>query len=317
MAEVTELNRSHFNNEASNYDSKFQKTIQQLTEAIQERLDFIGVDWVVDEDDGNDQGSTSGGTATASVPSREVRLLDYACGTGLMSRALAPYTTQCVGVDISENMVGVYNATARNQGLTEEEMHAVVGDVTVPEDPSPAALSAPHFFDFDVAVLGLGFHHFADPPLAAKRLVERLRPGGVLLILDFVTHEPIVKQQQQQGQDQDHDGHGHGHHGHSHGHGHSNDKAFHNAAHTVTHHGFSESQMKGIFEAAGAGRKFAFQEMGSGVVFTHGSGKEGSKRRVFLARGRRRYRSGGLSLDSGVIGAYLSLAEPQAVDKNK
>ncbi|KAK7916983.1 methyltransferase domain-containing protein [Apiospora marii] len=286
MAEVTELNRSHFNNEASNYDSKFQKTIQQLTEAIQERLDFIGVDWVADEDededdaeepDGADQGN---GTTTATPsPSREVRLLDYACGTGLMSRALAPYTTQCVGVDISEGMVDVYNATAQNQGLAEDEMHAVVGDVTVPDDPSPAALAAPRFFGFDLAALGLGFHHFADPPLAARRLVERLRPGGVLLILDFVTHEPIVKLG-----DEENKGHGHGR---GHGHGHDGDKAFHNAAHTVTHHGFSESQMKGIFEAAGAGRGFAFQEMGSGVVFTHGSGKDGSKRRVFLARGEK------------------------------
>lgn len=54
--------------------------------AIQERLDFIGVDWVADEDDGNDQGNSSGSSAAASAPSREVRLLDYACGTGLMSR---------------------------------------------------------------------------------------------------------------------------------------------------------------------------------------------------------------------------------------
>ncbi|KAK7972730.1 methyltransferase domain-containing protein [Apiospora saccharicola] len=289
MAEVTELNRSHFNNEASNYDSKFQKTIQQLTEAIQERLDFIGVDWVADEDDDAvEDDAAAEEVGDRASPSREVRLLDYACGTGLMSRALAPYTTQCVGVDISEGMVGVYNATAQNQGLSEEEMHAVVGDVTVPDDPSPAALAGARFFDFDLAALGLGFHHFADPPLAARRLVERLRPGGVLLILDFVTHEPIVKNEprEEEGQEEN-SGHGHGH-GHRHGgHGQGDDKASHNAAHTVTHHGFSESQMKGIFEAAGAGRGFAFLELGSGVVFTHGSGKDGSKRRVFLARGEK------------------------------
>lgn len=167
----------------------------------------------------------------------------------------------------------------------------MVGDVTVPDDPSPAALAAPRFFDFDLAALGLGFHHFTDPPLAARRLVERLRPGGVLLILDFVTHEPIVKKGPQEEEGQQNGGHGHSHgHGVHGAQGHGNggdDKAFHNAAHTVTHHGFSESQMKGIFEAAGAGRGFAFQELGSGVVFTHGSGKDGSKRRVFLARGEK------------------------------
>lgn len=135
-------------------------------------------------------------------------------------------------------------------------MFAVVGDLTVPGDPRPAALSGPEFFDFDVAVLGLGFHHFENPALSAQRLVERLRPGGVLVILDFVTHSP----------------HGGGHHG---------------ASHTVLHHGFSEEQMKTIFEEAGAGTGFTFQEMGSGVVFTHGADQESRKRRVFLARGEK------------------------------
>jgi hypothetical protein len=31
------------------------------------------------------------------------------------SQALAPFVTQCVGIDISENMVGVFNARAENQ----------------------------------------------------------------------------------------------------------------------------------------------------------------------------------------------------------
>lgn len=31
------------------------------------------------------------------------------------SQVLAPYTTQCVGVDLSEKMVEAYNARARNQ----------------------------------------------------------------------------------------------------------------------------------------------------------------------------------------------------------
>ncbi len=31
------------------------------------------------------------------------------------TQALAPYVTQCVGIDLSENMVAVYNDRARNQ----------------------------------------------------------------------------------------------------------------------------------------------------------------------------------------------------------
>lgn len=96
-------------------------------------------------------------------------------------------------------MVEVYNTSARNQGIPESEMHAVVGNLIDPKSPPPAHLSGPEYRNFDIAVVGLGFHHFEDPALAAKRLAERLKPGGVLMILDFLPHEHFG--------------------GHSHGHG--------------------------------------------------------------------------------------------------
>jgi 2-polyprenyl-3-methyl-5-hydroxy-6-metoxy-1,4-benzoquinol methylase len=45
--------------------------------------------------------------------------------TGQVSRALAPYVAQLVGVDISPRMVEVYNARANAQGLEPHEMRAV------------------------------------------------------------------------------------------------------------------------------------------------------------------------------------------------
>nr|XP_036580878.1 methyltransferase domain-containing protein [Colletotrichum truncatum]KAF6788950.1 methyltransferase domain-containing protein [Colletotrichum truncatum] len=274
---------------ASEYDSKHEKTILQLEREIRKRKEFIDVEWVDDDDDDedDDEGETSveaGPETTSAADSKSVRLLDYACGTGLISRALAQFTTRCVGIDISENMVAVYNARAENQGLSAAEMRAYQGDLTDPSDPDPAAFSGAEFRDFDVAGVGLGFHHFDDPKLSAKRLVERLRPGGVLIILDFLPHEKM-------------------HHGLP-------------AAHTVKHHGFSEEEMRGIFEQAGAGLDFAMEELGSGIVFgghghghghghdhghghedghghdhdhghTHEASKSGNemRRRVFLARG--------------------------------
>lgn len=74
-------------------------------------------------------------------------------------------------------------------------MRAYQGNLCTPEDPSPSAFASPDFFGFDVAAVGLGFHHFDDPALAARRLAERLRTGGVLVILDFLPHEkPDVSQ---------------------------------------------------------------------------------------------------------------------------
>lgn len=86
-------------------------------------------------------------------------------------------------------MVTEYNTSAQNQGLSPSEMQAYVGNLIDPNESAPAELSRKEFFDFDIAVVGLGFHHFDQPALAAKRLAERLKKGGVLMIVDFLPHE--------------------------------------------------------------------------------------------------------------------------------
>ncbi|RDL41048.1 S-adenosyl-L-methionine-dependent methyltransferase [Venustampulla echinocandica] len=247
---AVESNRSHWDENASTYNSKFEKTILQIIAEVQARLDWIGVDWIEDSSGNETSESSSKG------PTKEVRLLDYACGTGLVSRALAPHVTQCVGIDLSEGMVDEYNKTVENQGIPHSEMFAQVGNLLDESDPSPAALSGPEFYNFDIAVVGLGFHHFDKPSFAAKQLAARLKPGGVLLIIDFLPH---------------------GDHKHNHD---------HPAAHTVTHLGFSEEAVKTMFEEAGVGGRFEYDVVGKGIVF-HGVKEEGNtmSRSVFMARG--------------------------------
>ena len=169
--------------------------------------------------------------------------------------ALAPYVTQCIGIDLTPGMVSEYNASARNQGIPESDMEAFVGNLIDSKDPAPVLLQGGQFFNFDIAVVGLGFHHFHDPALAARRLTERLKIGGVLMIVDFLPHA---------------------HHGPN----------SHAAAHTVTHMGFSEEQVRKMFADAGAGGAFDYTVIGKGVVF-HGQkeGGEDMKRSIFMARG--------------------------------
>lgn len=214
------------------------------------------------------------------------------------SQALAPYITQAVGVDLSAAMVQEYNTSASNQGIPESEMHAMVGNLI---DASSSTSIDPifaskDFYDFDIAAVGLGWHHFPDPAYAAKQLAERLKVGGTLLIIDFLPHE---------GFEHDHGhGHSHGHgsdhkhgsEGHSHGHGHSHgegkkdgygdDKAMEeNSKNTVMHFGFAEEDIKKMFEGAGVGKDFDFVVLGKGVVFER-EGKS-MKREVFMAKGRK------------------------------
>ncbi|KAL5604400.1 uncharacterized protein BROUX77_004586 [Berkeleyomyces rouxiae] len=248
--EASAENRAYFNDLATKYEDRFGKTLDRLVEEIQSRRDFIGAEWA-DGEDGDDEATPKDETSK-----RPVRLLDYACGTGLVSRALAPFTTQCVGIDISEAMIGVYNTKAENQGLTKEDMFAIHGDLLDPAVPSPAHLSDPEFFNFDIAAVGLGAHHFADPALAVKRLVERLKPGGVLMILDFIEHAPVAIDTV--------------------------------GVSSVMHHGFSKEQVKTFFEEGGAGQGFDMAILGRGMIFHgHGAGEASAERTVFIARGQK------------------------------
>jgi hypothetical protein len=62
----------------------------------------------------------------------------------------------------------------------------------------------------------------------------------------------------------------------------------HPAKHTVAHHGFTEKEMRGIFETAGAGGEFGMSDIGS-MTFTKVVGEDKTvtemKRRLFIARG--------------------------------
>jgi len=248
MADTVTANRAYFNDLASSYDSKYEKTLDQLTREIRLRKHIISQNLTDDEEVDQELGSS-----TPAAQKRSFRILDYASGTGLFTRALAPYTTQCVGVDISEKMVATYNTSAQNQGLSKDEMFAVEANLTSENNPNPQELSGDEFFNFDLAGVCLGFHHFDNPELAAKRLADRLRIGGVLVIIDFYPH--------------------------------GSPPGSHQSAHTVKHHGFSEQTMKEIFTVAGVAKNFRMEKLGSGIVFHHHD--QTMKRDVFLARGEK------------------------------
>lgn len=81
---------------ASEYDSRFEKTIVQLVEEIQKRRYFISTDWVEDDDD-DEEGDDGADKAIATkADDTTVRLLDYACGTGLISRVCYPAAASLV-----------------------------------------------------------------------------------------------------------------------------------------------------------------------------------------------------------------------------
>lgn len=192
-----------------------------------------------------------------------------------IKQALQPYISSAKGIDISTAMLDIYNTTIPQQA-DGDGFHASahLGDFCTEEAPQPP-LTDPEFAGFDIAAIGLGFHHFDKPELCLKRLAERVKVGtGVVLIVDWLPSG--------------------GHHGHSHGHSHHGSSGEAGAEKkqdeweamqkTVKHHGFDEPTMRNMFQEAGF-VDFAFEVLEEPFVLLP------KGRRIvkmgFLARGRR------------------------------
>lgn len=81
-ANVETTNHQPHSEEAASYDAKHEKATAEIARRLEARRAFIGVQWV-EEASTDDEGDGRGG---AEEPARAVRLLDYACGTGAMTR---------------------------------------------------------------------------------------------------------------------------------------------------------------------------------------------------------------------------------------
>ena len=180
-------------------------------------------------------------TADGEPPAK---LLDYACGFGMVSRTLFDHAGVIRGIDISETMVDAYNDASRKAGIPPERMLAVRGNLLDDEDGGEgggsAAIAGPEFRDVDAVFVSMALHHVSDPQALITKLVQRLAPGGVLVIMDWLVTDsdagPMV--------------HGHHHHEHHDHHKHDGDAAT-EAVHTVSRSGFSVDEMRGFFSAAG------------------------------------------------------------------
>lgn len=220
-------------------------------------------------------------TDTKAGQSQKIKMLEYACGPGVVSmvcinlpaqilacpfqinqaqttQALAPFVTQIIGIDVSDNMVAEFNHSASSLGL----MDKVVGyKADLLADKAPAQDIESACTDLDIVTVSMALHHFEHPGAALKRLADRLNKGGVCYIIDLVAHS---------------DTHGHGHEEHKHD--------FAEAAHTVKTHGFSREDMQRLFEGAGLTR-FDYEISPEPLVFIRDN--QSISKRVFLARAQR------------------------------
>ncbi|ESK92098.1 hexaprenyldihydroxybenzoate methyltransferase [Moniliophthora roreri MCA 2997] len=118
-----------------------------------------------------------------SFDKEKTQVMDFACGNGFNSSLLAPYSKSILGVDISSGMVDEYNRNVERWSLDKKQLNALRADI---EDAHGTELEGK---TFDVIYCSMVYHHFPSIEETTKVLATYLKPGGTLLVIDWIKPE--------------------------------------------------------------------------------------------------------------------------------
>lgn len=110
----------------------------------------------------------------ASVPfTGQERVLDIGSGAGHAALAFAPFVAECIGCDLTPEMVKVATQFAKDKEI--RNVHFRVGDVENLEFGNES---------FDFVTCRYAAHHFSDLQQAIQEVTRVLKPGGTFILVD-------------------------------------------------------------------------------------------------------------------------------------
>jgi SAM-dependent methyltransferase len=118
----------------------------------------------------------------AARPGPDDRLLDVACGPGLVVCAFAPRVREASGIDVTPAMLDRARKLAGDKGLANVTWRQ--GDVyALPyQDAS-----------FTIVTTRFSFHHFLDPAAVLREMVRVCAPQGRIVVVDDYASEDPAK----------------------------------------------------------------------------------------------------------------------------
>lgn len=108
----------------------------------------------------------------------EARWVEIACGPGIVARALAPRVGSVLGLDLTPAMVDKARATAAAAGVGNVAFE--LGDATALELADDSV---------DGAITRFSLHHIPAPVRVLEEMRRVVRPGGWVVVSDFVTDD--------------------------------------------------------------------------------------------------------------------------------
>lgn len=114
------------------------------------------------------------------LPAGTRRLLDIGTGTGRILEVLAPRVQHAVGVDQSREMLALARANLARSGVDNAEIRQA--------DMYALPFEAG---SFDVVTIHHVLHYADDPAAAIAEAARVVRPGGMVLVVDFSPHDLV------------------------------------------------------------------------------------------------------------------------------
>ena len=111
-------------------------------------------------------------------PGPAMDVLDFGCGTGLLTLALQPHVRTIIALDSSQGMLDVLNKKITAQDIKNVRTRHVDLEKG---DELPGT--------FDLVVSSMTFHHIRDTGMLLDRMASVIRPAGRIAVADLDSDE--------------------------------------------------------------------------------------------------------------------------------